>query len=68
MLWSPESSGYQSSRIAANAAVVFLILNDWEPLFSEEELIHVVLSVASGLLIKQKLTEVFENRCQPRLV
>ncbi len=56
-----------NKRIAANAAVVFLLLNDWESLFEEEELTQVVLSVASGLLGKQQLTKFFENRCQPRL-
>jgi prophage maintenance system killer protein len=41
--------------IAANAAIVFLLLNDWEPLFNEDELVHLVLGVASPVIGKSKL-------------
>jgi death-on-curing protein len=54
-----------NKRVGANAAVTFLLMNDWEPSFSQEELIEVVLSVASGDLDKAQLTEVFESRCKP---
>jgi hypothetical protein len=40
-------------------------MNDWEPSFSQEELVEVVLSVASGKLSKAQLTEIFESRCTP---
>jgi len=54
-----------NKRVGANAAVTFLLMNDWEPSFNEEELVEVVLSVASGDLGKAQLTEVFESRCKP---
>jgi death-on-curing protein len=54
-----------NKRVGANAAVTFLLMNDWEPFFSQEELVEVVLSVASGDLGKAQLTEVFESRCKP---
>ncbi len=40
-------------------------MNDWEPLFGEEELVDLVLSVASGNLSKTALIKVFEHRCRP---
>lgn len=54
-----------NKRVGANAAVIFLFMNGWQPSFSEEELVEVVLSVASGELSKAQLTEVFESRCTP---
>jgi len=54
-----------NKRVGANAAVTFLLMNDWEPSFNEAELVEVVLSVASGDLGKAQLTEVFESRCKP---
>ena len=53
-----------NKRIGANAAIVFLLLNDWKPLFSEEELVDVVLAVASGVLGKKDLTKLFAAQCQ----
>jgi death-on-curing protein len=57
-----------NKRVGANAAITFLLLNDWEPLFDEQELVELVLSVASGGLGKRGLTEIFESRCRPRAV
>ena len=54
-----------NKRTGANAAITFLLLNDWEPLFEEDELMAMVLSVASGAMNKPELIEVFETRCQP---
>jgi death-on-curing protein len=54
-----------NKRVGANAAITFLLMNDWEPSFSQEELVEVVLSVASGQLSKAQLTEIFESRCKP---
>lgn len=54
-----------NKRTGANAAITFLLLNDWEPLFEEDELMAMVLSVASGAMNKPELIEVFEIRCQP---
>jgi death-on-curing protein len=55
-----------NKRVGANAAITFLRMNDWEPTFDEEELVDVVLSVASGGLSKPRLMEIFEPRCRPR--
>lgn len=54
-----------NKRVGASAAITFLLMNDWEPLFSEEELVDLVLSVASSGLSKSRLTEIFESRCSP---
>ncbi|MGA3026619.1 MAG: type II toxin-antitoxin system death-on-curing family toxin [Bryobacteraceae bacterium] len=54
-----------NKRVGANAAITFLLMNDWEPKFSEEELVDLVLSVASGELGKPRLIEIFESRCSP---
>ena len=42
-----------NQRVGANAAVTFLLMNNWDVTLSEEELVDVVLSVASGRLNKQ---------------
>ena len=54
-----------NKRIGANAAVVFLILNGWEPTFTEEELADTVLAPAAGRLSKQELTEIVSAQCRP---
>jgi death-on-curing protein len=54
-----------NKRTAANAAITFLLINDWEPGFSEDELVDLVLSVTSGAKSKSALTEAFEARCRP---
>lgn len=54
-----------NKRVGVNAAITFLLMNNWEPTFDEEELVEVVLSVASGRLGKQQLIEAFESRCNP---
>jgi death-on-curing protein len=56
-----------NKRVGANAAVTFLLMNDWEVLFSEQELVDLVLSVASGGLSKPRLIEAFESRCRTRM-
>ena len=53
-----------NKRVGANTAITFLLMNDWEPTFAEEELVDLVLSVASGGLSKPRLIEVFESRCR----
>ena len=55
-----------NTRVGANAAITFLLMNGWEPAFGEEELVDLVLSVASGGLSKPKLIEIFESRSRPR--
>jgi death-on-curing protein len=54
-----------NKRVGANAAITFLFMNDWEPSFNQEELVEVVLSVASRELSKARLTGIFESRCKP---
>jgi death on curing protein len=54
-----------NKRVGANAAVTFLVMNNWEPTFDTEELVEVVLAVASGGLSKPRLIEIFESRCKP---
>jgi death-on-curing protein len=54
-----------NKRVGANAAIAFLLMNNWEPIFGEEELVDVVLSLASGQLSKQQLVEVFAARSKP---
>jgi death-on-curing protein len=53
-----------NKRVGANAAVTFLLMNDWEPTFEEDEFADLVLSVASGQIAKPGLTAIFESRCQ----
>ena len=53
-----------NKRVGANAAIAFLLINDWEPAFDERELVDLVLAVASGMLAKAALIEVFEQRCR----
>lgn len=54
-----------NKRTGANAAITFLLINDWEPDFTEDELVDLVLSVASGRMSKSAITEIFEGRCRP---
>src|SRR6266404_4876436 len=48
-----------NKRAGANAAITFLLINDWEPTFDEDELVDLVLSVASGRLAKPELVAKF---------
>jgi len=54
-----------NKRVGANAAVTFLLMNDWEPDFDPDELADLVLSVASGVVGKAALTAQFELHCRP---
>ena len=54
-----------NKRTGANAAITFLLINDWELGFSDDELVDLVLSVASGETSKSALTKTFEARCRP---
>jgi death on curing protein len=55
-----------NKRAGANAAITFLFMNDWEAAFSDEELLEVVLAVASSRMAKPELVAVFESRCRLR--
>src|SRR5271154_6789085 len=39
-----------NKRVGANAAITFLLMNNWEPTFDENQLAELVLSVASRKL------------------
>jgi death on curing protein len=54
-----------NKRAGANAAITFLLMNDREPVFDADELVELVFSVASGVLAKPALTEVFRKGCRP---
>jgi death-on-curing protein len=54
-----------NKRTGANAAITFLLINDWDLDLSEDELVDLVLSVASGAIPKSALTRVFESSCHP---
>lgn len=54
-----------NKRVGADAAITFLLMNNWEPTFDAEELVDLVLAVASGGLSKLNLIEIFESHCKP---
>ncbi len=54
-----------NKRAGANAAITFLLVNDWDLELGSDELVDVVLDVASGKLGKPGLTQIFESRCRP---
>lgn len=54
-----------NKRAGANAAITFLLMNDWEPEFEPDEFADLVLSVASGGMDKTELTAQFEQHCRP---
>jgi death-on-curing protein len=54
-----------NKRVGANAAVTFLLINNWEPTFDEAQLVELVLAVASSGLKKADLTQIFESHCRP---
>jgi len=52
-----------NKRVAANAAITFLLMNDWEPTFSEDALVEAVLAVASSAMTKEVLDQFFDTYC-----
>jgi death on curing protein len=54
-----------NKRTGANAAITFLLINDWEVEYSEDELVGLVLAVASSNMSKSALAESFAARCRP---
>jgi len=54
-----------NKRAGANAAITFLLMNNWNSTFTEDEFADLVLSVASGGLGKPDLIGIFERRCKP---
>jgi death-on-curing protein len=55
-----------NKRVAANAAITFLLMNDWEPTFTEDALVDTVLAVASSSMTKEGLVRFFQAYSVPR--
>jgi len=55
-----------NKRVAANAAITFLLMNDWEPTFTEDALVDTVLAVASSSMAKEDLVRFFQAYSVPR--
>ncbi len=53
-----------NKRTGANAAVAFLLLNDFEPTFDEDALVNLVLEVAQGQLSKDGVIQFFVANCR----
>ena len=51
-----------NKRVAANAAITFFLMNDWEPTFGEDELVELVIAVASGRMAKSELIAIFKTK------
>jgi death-on-curing protein len=54
-----------NKRTGANAVITFLLINDWEPDFTDDALVDLVLSVATGRMSKSAVTGIFEANCRP---
>ena len=54
-----------NKRVGANAAITFLLMNDWEPEFDEQELVGLVMAIASGVMKKPRVVAIFALRCRP---
>jgi death-on-curing protein len=54
-----------NKRAGANAAITFLLVNGFDPTFSEEELVDLVLSVAKGATSKEQIGSFFAAHCRP---
>jgi len=54
-----------NKRTGANAAVAFLLMNDWDLDLTESELVELVIAVASSVMTKNDLIRIFEERSRP---
>lgn len=54
-----------NKRVAANAAIPFLLLNDWDLELTPDELVDVVIREASGAFDESALSKLFVLRCKP---
>ncbi len=52
-----------NKRTAANAAITFLYINDWDLTLDENQLVDFVLGVASSELDKAAVTERMHTAC-----
>ncbi len=62
----PLVDGHQ--RVAGNAVITFLLMNDWEPTFAQDALVDTVLAVASSSMTKEDLVRFFETCAVPRSI
>jgi death on curing protein len=53
-----------NKRLGANASITFLLMNEWDLTLDENELVELVLAVASGTITKPNLIQTFESRCR----
>lgn len=51
-----------NTRVGAHAAIVFVIVNDWEFLAAPDELVEITLDVAAGKVEVEALTIWFRHR------
>jgi len=54
-----------NKRAGANAAITFLLLNNFEPTFYEDALVNLVLGVAQGQISKDGVIRFFDENCRP---
>ena len=54
-----------NKRTGANAAITFLLLNNLEPIFSEDQLVELVLGMAQGRVDKKEIARFFAENCRP---
>lgn len=57
-----------NKRTGANAAITFLLLNDLEPTFSEDQFVALVLGVAQGQVGKKRNREILRRELPPAAV
>lgn len=53
-----------NKRAGANAMITFLLINDWDLNLAEDELVELVLEVASSRLSKASLTDTLQAHCR----
>jgi death-on-curing protein len=54
-----------NKRTGTNAAITFLLMNDFEPIFDEDALVNLVLGVAQGQISKDRVIQFFVENCRP---
>jgi len=58
-------TAFVNKRAGASAAITFLLMNDWEPTFTEEQLVDLVLGVAQGVVGRDRIAKFFEECTGP---
>jgi death-on-curing protein len=54
-----------NKRTGANAAITFLLMNDFEPTFNEDALVNLVLGVTQGQISKDGVIQFFVESSRP---